>query len=103
MGDVVRFQPLRARRRGPPPPAGPATTPNSPAAVYRAVDGRPLHWKDTFGTIHACEQTESGDVKVAWTICGRDLTDSAVYVAESIDHVSCVKCQKDRWEAHGQR
>jgi hypothetical protein len=63
------------------------------------VEGWPLHWKDSFGTVHACEQTESSGTRVAWTICGKDVTDNAVYVAERFDEVTCAKCERYRWES----
>jgi hypothetical protein len=69
--------------------------------VYRAVDGFPIHWRDSAGTIHACEVTDlkSGG-RIAWTICGKDVTDNADYVAGRLDEVNCVKCMEWRWEPH---
>jgi hypothetical protein len=99
MGDVVKFRSRRQRGRGPAPPPGAATTPNRPAPVYRAVDGFPVHWRDSFGTIHACEVTEPRPgARIAWTICGKDVTDNAEYVSENLNEVNCVKCTEWRWE-----
>ena len=66
---------------------------------HRAVNGRPIHWKDGSGTVHACEATEADrGLHIAWTICGYDVNDNAQYVADNLEEVTCEKCARWRWE-----
>jgi hypothetical protein len=83
-----------------------ATRPNKPAVlpadasvvVYRAVEGWPIHWRDSFGVVHACETSEAHDgLMLSWTICGNDVYDNGAYVSRNMDEVTCPACAKERW------
>jgi hypothetical protein len=58
VGSVIPFKPRSSGQQPPVPSA--ATRPNKPAVlpadasvvVYRAVEGWPIHWRDSFGVVH---------------------------------------------------
>lgn len=101
-GSVIPFKPRKAR--APAPPASVATRLSKPKArpsetfvVYRAVEGRPIHWQDGFGIVHTCEVTETTAGLVAWTMCDKDVHDTAQYVSNDLDEVTCPRCAQERW------
>jgi hypothetical protein len=61
------------------------------------VEGRPIHWRDGFGVVHACEVTETTGGLVAWTMCGKDVHDTAQHVSNDLDEVTCPRCAQERW------
>jgi hypothetical protein len=63
------------------------------SVVFRKIEGRPIVWQDSSGTVHACEGTETHPgIFLYWTLCEIDVPRRAHNLCAASD-VSCATCR----------
>ncbi|WP_130231041.1 hypothetical protein [Bradyrhizobium sp. Leo121] len=65
-----------------------------PATSFRTIDGLPIYLCDKRDLVHACEGADiHPDVRVYWTLCGKDASNDLVYLAKD-EAITCPLCQE---------
>ena len=64
------------------------------SVVFREVEGQPIVWRDSHGTVHACEGTElHPGIFVYWTLCEIDVPAGMVEPGER-EGIICAICRE---------